>query len=140
MDASLDNKTIEDFKKRFRLKVANGLSKFKKPKRCRLKLGKIPEGMTRSLLLRLQENEDALFMFLEGFDVEYSENESKRSFRQSKIRLSVSKCFRKLGGLKRFASIKTVLDTVNKNKTDQDTIIRAVFDGTADSLLASVLG
>ena len=66
--------------------------------------------------------------------------ESKRSFRQSKIRQSVSKCFRMLGGLKRFASIKTVLDTVNKNKTDQDTIIRAVFNDTADSLLASVLG
>ena len=65
--ASLDNKTIEDFRKRFRLKVANGLSKFKQPKRCRLKLGKIPEGKTRSLLLRLQENEDAVFKFLEDF-------------------------------------------------------------------------
>ena len=136
----MDNKTIEDFKKRFRLKVANGLSKFKKPKRSRLKFGKIPEGKTRSLLLRLQENEDTVFKFLEDFDVEYSNNESERSLRPSKIRQSVSKCFRKLGGLKRFASIKTVLDTVNKNKTDQDTIIRAVFDGTADSLLASVLG
>ena len=66
--------------------------------------------------------------------------ESERSLRPSKIRQSVSKCFRKLEGLKRFASIQTVLDTANKNKIDHDTIIRAVLDGTADSLLASVLG
>ena len=136
----MDNKTIEDVKKRFRLKVANGLSKFKKPKRCRLKFGKIPEGKTRSLLLRLQENEDTVFKFLEDFDVEYSNNESEKSLRPSKRRQSVSKCFRKLDGLKRFASIQTVLDTANKNKIDHDTIIRAVFDGTADSLLSSVLG
>ena len=137
--ASLDNKTIEDFRKRFRLKIAEGLSKFKKPKRCRLKLGKIPEGKTRSLLLRLQEREDAVFKFLEDFDVEYTNNESERSLRPSKIRQSVSKCFRKLDGLKRFAAIQTVLDTANKNKIDHSTIIRAVLDGTADSLLASVL-
>lgn len=138
-NASLDNKTIEDFKKRFRLKIAKGLSIFKKPKRCRLKLGKIPEGKTRSLLLRLQEKEDAVFKFLEDFDVEYTNNESERSLRPSKIRQSVSKCFRKLDGLKRFASIQTVLDTANKNKIDHNTIIRAVLDGTADSLFASVL-
>ena len=66
--------------------------------------------------------------------------ESERSLRPSKIRQSVSKCFRKLDGLKRFASIQTVLDTANKNKIDHNIIIRAVLDGTADSLLASVLG
>ena len=66
--------------------------------------------------------------------------EGERSLRPSKIRQSVSKCFRKLDGLKRFASIQTVLDTANKNKIDHNTIIRAVLDGTADSLLASVLG
>ena len=65
--------------------------------------------------------------------------QSEQSLRPSKIRQSVSKCFRKLDGLKRFASIQTVLDTANKNKIDHDTIIRAVLDGTADSLLASVL-
>ena len=74
--ASLDIKTIENFRKRFRLKVANGLSKFKQPKRCRLELGKKTEGKTRSLLLRLQEREDAVFRFLGDFDVEYSNNES----------------------------------------------------------------
>ena len=137
--ASLDNKTIEEYRRRFRLKIANGLSKFRKPKRCRLKLGKIPEGKTRSLLLRLQEKEDAVFKFLEDFEVEYTNNQSEQSLRPSKIRQSVSKCFRKLDGLKRFASIQTVLDTANKNKIDHDTIIRAVLDGTADSLLASVL-
>ena len=66
--------------------------------------------------------------------------ESERSLRPSKIRQSVSNCFRKLDGLKRFASIQTVLDTANKNRIDNNTIIKAVIDDTADSLFAYVLG
>lgn len=66
--------------------------------------------------------------------------ESEGALHPSKIRQYVSKCFRKLDELKRFASIQTVLDTANKNKIDHNIIIRAVLDGAADSLLASVLG
>ena len=119
--------------------VEDGLEKFKPPKRCILKLGKIPEGKTRRLLLRLKNYEDAVFMFLDDFEVEFTNNESERSLRPSKIRQSVSKCFRKFEGMKRFASISTILETAKKNSIDHSTIIKAVFTGTARSLLANVL-
>lgn len=56
--------------------VYDGLNKFKPPKKCRLKLGKIPEGKTRSLLLRFENYEDSVSMFFDNFDVEYTNNES----------------------------------------------------------------
>ena len=65
--------------------------------------------------------------------------ESERSLRGAKIRQSVSKCFRKFEGMKRFASISTILETAKKNSIDHSTIIKAVFTGTARSLLASAL-
>ena len=119
--------------------IEEGLERFRSPKRCRLKLGKIPEGKTRRLLLRLRDYEYAVFMFLEDFEVEFSNNESERSLRGSKIRQSVSKCFRKFEGMKRFASISTILETAKKNSIDHSTIIKAVFTGTARSLLVSAL-
>ena len=135
----LDKDVINDFRSKLRAMIDEGLQRFKPPKRCRLKLGKIPEGKTRRLLLRLKDHEDSIFKFIEDFDVEYSNNESERSLRSSKVRQAVSKCFRKLEGMKQFASITTILDTARKNNIDHPLIIKAVFNGTARSLLSSAL-
>ena len=92
---SLPGCLIEIYKLRFREKIEEGLRLFPQPKRkSRLGLGKIPQGKTRSLLKRLQEHMDSAFLFLEDFDVDYSNNESERSLRISKVKQSVSKCFR----------------------------------------------
>ena len=64
--------------------------------------------------------------------------ESERSLRISKVRQSVSKCFRKFEGMKHFA-ISTILETAKKNGIDHSTIIRAVFNGTLGFLLANAL-
>jgi len=69
----------------------------------------MPEGKTRSLLPRLQERENEVFRFLEDFDVPYSNNESERSLRDSKVRKAVSKTFRTTGGLDDYAFVTTVL-------------------------------
>ena len=55
------------------------------------------------------------------------------------MRQAVSKCFRKLEGMKQFASITTILDTARKNNIDHPLIIKAVFNGTARSLLSNAL-
>ena len=73
---NLEDSKIEEFRKKLRKMVADGLEKFKPPKRCILNLGKIPEGKTRRLLLRLKNYEDAVFMFLDDFEVEFTNNES----------------------------------------------------------------
>ena len=65
--------------------------------------------------------------------------EAERSFRISKVRQSVSKCFRTEKGLYGFAAIMSVLDTANKSGINRIEMIKAVLDGTADTLLAPVL-
>lgn len=137
----LEEEKITQFRLRYRELIEEGLEKFPKPKKKKyaLGLGKMPEGKTRSLLLRLQERENEAFRFLEDFDVPYSNNESERSLRGSKIRKAVSKTFRTSEGMDIFAATTTVLDTAQKNGISRADMIKAVFDGTADALLASVL-
>ncbi len=74
----LEEEKITQFRLRYRELIEEGLKKFPKPKKKKyaLRLGKMPEGQTRSLLLRLQERENEAFRFLEDFDVPYSNNES----------------------------------------------------------------
>lgn len=137
----LEEEKINQFRIRFRAKIEEGLKIFKKPKKKKhaLRLGKMPEGKTRSLLLRLQDREDEVFRFLEDFDVPYSNNESERALRGSKVRKSVSKTFHTPEGLEDYAAVATVLDTAQKNGISRTDMINAVLNGTADKLLASVL-
>lgn len=65
--------------------------------------------------------------------------ECERSLRGSKVRKAISKTFRTTGGLDDYAAVTTVLVTAQKNGISRSDMIKAVFDGTADSLLASVL-
>ena len=137
---SLKQSEISEFKKEYRVLIKEGFETFKKPKRrSRLKVGKSPEGKIRSLLLRLEKYEEAVFLFLDNFDVEFTNNESERSLRGSKVRQSVSKCFRTNNGLNVFAKINTILDTAKKNGIDRYRMINSVLDNTAQSLLESVL-
>ena len=139
-ETSLSQSEISKFKEEYRTLIEEGLETFKKPKRrSRLKLGKIPEGKIRSLLLRLEKYEEAVFLFLDDFDVEFTNNESERSLRGSKVRQSVSKCFRTNNGLNVFAKVNTILDTAKKNGIDRYKMINSVLDNTAQSLLESVL-
>ncbi len=74
----LEEEKVTQFRLRYRGMIEEGLKKFPKPKKKKyaLGLGKMPEGKTRSLLLRLQERENEAFRFLEDFDVPFSNNES----------------------------------------------------------------
>lgn len=136
----IDEETVQKLRAEYTALIDEGLEIFRQPKRKSiLKLGRIPQGKTRSLLLRLKENTDAVFCFIENFDAWFTNNESERSFRVSKVRQSVSKCFRTEKGLSCFAAIMSVLDTAKKNGINRIEMIKAVFDGTADTLLAPVL-
>ena len=137
---SILQERILELRAEFTSLLDRGLELFKKPKRRSvLGLGKIPEGKTRSLLLRLKNNIDAVFCFIEDFDVWYTNNSSERAFRVGKVRQSVSKCFRTKQGLDTFATITSILDTAKKNKIKRTTMINAVLNGTAAELLATVL-
>lgn len=136
----VNDEVIECLRLRWRLLIDRGLVMFPQVKRkSRLGLGKIPQGKTRSLLLRLKDLEDCVFMFLEDFEVDYTNNRAEQSVRGSKVRQSVSKCFRTVAGLNLFANISSILDTGIKNGIAQDEMIEAVYAGTAEGLLKASL-
>lgn len=135
----LPKSVINEYKKKFIELIYLGLARIKKPNRKVLKLGKIPEGPERSLLLRLKKLINEVFRFAENFNVWFTNNESERSLRGSKVRQSVSKCFRTLEGLKIHASISSILDTAVKNGIKKSEMIKAVFDETAEDKLRAVL-
>lgn len=139
-DDSLPDDVIAGYRARYRAMIGNGLEMFPQLKRkSRLGLGKKPNGKTRLLLLRLLEHMDSIFLFLDDFDVGYTNNESERSLRISKVKQSVSKCFRTEESMSIFARITSVLDTAAKNGIDKDEMIDAIYDGSAAALLASKL-
>ena len=136
----VNDEVIECLRLRWRLLIDRGLVMFPQVKRkSRLGLGKIPQGKTKSLILRLKDLEDCVFMFLEDFEVDYTNNRAEQSVRGSKVRQSVSKCFRTVAGLNLFANISSILDTGIKNGIAQDEMIEAVYAGTAEGLLKATL-
>ena len=139
-DTQFTAEQIAKWKIEFLTLLDEGLTTFKRPKRRSvLKLGKIPEGKARSLLLRLMKHIDAVFLFIEDFDIWFTNNCSEISFRQSKVRQYVSKCFRTKEGLSTFATIMSVFDTTKKNNINRMKMINAVLTGTADKLLDPIL-
>lgn len=74
-------------------------------------------------------------MFLENFDVGFSNNESERSLRTAKVRQSVSKCFRTPNGLSVFADLHSVMDSAAKLGIDKLKMIEEIFEGTAAQTL-----
>ena len=78
---------IEIYRIRFREIMKKGLEIFPQPKcKSRLKLGKISQGKTRTILLRLQVVENSAFMFFEDFAVDYTNNFAEQSVIGSNVR------------------------------------------------------
>ena len=91
------------------------------------------------MILRLKDFEDYAFVFLEDFEIDYTNNRAEQSVRGNKVRQSISKCFRTFAGLNLFANILSILDTDIKNGIAQDEMIEAVYAGTAEGSLKAVL-
>ena len=140
-DDHIEDNIILDFRKRYDNMVNELLKKNPQPKKKKklCNSGKVFQGKTRSLLLRLYELKDCVFLFLENFGVAYSNNCAEISVRGAKVRQAVSKCFRTTKGLEDYAHIMSVLDTGQKIGIDPSDMIDAVYAGTADNLLATAL-
>ena len=105
------------------------------PKRKKGKQGRQAEGKTRSLILRMRKFRDAVFLFATNFKAWFTNNFSEQSVRGSKIRQSISKCFRTENGLKQYANITSMMETARKNGVGASAFIDSVFSGQAKNLV-----
>ena len=93
------------------------------------KRGRPANGPARSLLLRLQQEEDAVLRFATDFAVPFDNNQAERDLRMIKVQQKVSGCFRTPVGADHFCRIRGYISTMRKQGMHILTAIRSVFTG-----------
>jgi transposase len=99
-------------------------SQRKKGQRGRLKRSK-----SRNLLDRLIQFEDDVLRFMVELDVPFTNNQSERDLRMSKVQQKISGCFRSKLGAKFFSRIRSYLSTCAKNGVSSAEALRLLFEG-----------
>lgn len=93
------------------------------------KRGRPANGPARSLLLRLQREEDAVLRFATDFAVPFDNNQAEWDLRMIKVQQKVSGCFRTPLGADHFCRIRGYISTARKQGMHILTAIRSVFTG-----------
>lgn len=84
------------------------------------------------MFTRLREYKEEHLRFIKNFDVPFSNNEAERNLRKIKIKLNVSKRFGKLECAKKFAIIKTIIETAKKQHKDILYVFSEISKGNSD--------
>lgn len=94
----------------------------------------------RNLFTRLREYKEEHLRFIKNFEVPFSNNEAERNLRKIKIKLNVSKRFGKLECAKKFAIIKTIIETAKKQHKDILYVFSEISKGNYDVFELNVEG
>lgn len=73
---------------------------------------------TKAFIKRLIKRRENIFTFLYYAEVPFDNNGSERAIRNVKVKNKISGCFRSENGAKRFAILRSVIDTAAKNTHD----------------------
>lgn len=126
--SALDPGLLWRYQTAYRQIVARGLAHNPAPTRTGQR-GRPANGVCRSLLLRLQEREDAVLRFAIVFAVPFDNNQAERDLRMVKVQQKVSGCFRSTDGADHFCRIRGYLSTLRKQGTSILSALRSVFMG-----------
>jgi len=124
----LDPQLLQRYHRVYRRIVARGLLKNPAPERTGNR-GRPANGKTRSLLLRLDNHEDAVLRFAEDFAVPFDNNLAERDLRMVKLHQKISGCFRSEAGAKQFCTIRGYISTLRKQGIGVMSALSAGFSG-----------
>lgn len=79
------------------------------------KRGKIGQSAARNLLIRLDNDQDAVLRFAHDFRVPFDNNQAERDIRMIKLQQKISGCWRTSHGAEHFLAIRSYLSTAAKN-------------------------
>ncbi len=80
------------------------------------KRGKIKKSKTRNLLERLDQNREAVLLFLHDHRVPYTNNQAEQDVRMIKVHQKVSGAFRSTEGANIFCRIRGYISTLKKQR------------------------
>jgi transposase len=83
----------------------------------------------QNLLDRLEGYDHCILAFLSEFNLPFTNNESERTFRNMKVRIKISGCFRTLEGARRHARIRSYVSTLRKHGLPVLEYLRRALDG-----------
>jgi transposase len=126
--SALDPKLLVRYQALYRRIVERGLAQNPAPRRTGQR-GRPINGVCRSLLLRLQEREDAVLRFALDFAVPFDNNQAERDLRMVKVQQKVSGCFRSTEGADHFCRIRGYISTLRKQGAGILSALRSVFMG-----------
>jgi transposase len=125
---ALDPVLLLRYQTLYRRIVARGLAQNPAPTRT-CQRGRPANGICRSLLLRLEQREDAVLRFALDFAVPFDNNQAERDLRMIKVQQKVSGCFRSTDGADHFCRIRGYISTLHKQGSDILNALRSVFMG-----------
>jgi transposase len=127
-ETALDPVLLLRYQTLYRRIVARGLAQNPAPTRTG-KRGRPAHGVCLSLLLRLEQREDAVLRFALDFAVPFDNNQAERDLRMIKVQQKVSGCFRSTDGADHFCRIRGYISTLHKQGSGILNALRSVFMG-----------
>lgn len=131
----LDPDRIRAFSDRFDGLIEEAMEKNPSPPDTSGKRGRKKKGKVLSLVLRLKEHKDEVFLFATNFDATFSNNLAEASFRLVSQKRSVAGSFRSDAGAEAFVDLFSYLSTCRKHEIDCYTAISELLEGNAEELI-----
>lgn len=128
--ASLPEDVLEGFHRRFAeiLDVADAECP-PPPPPTEKKRGRRKKGKERALIERLREREDEICLFVKDLSIPFDNNLAERGFRQVKVKMKVSGCFRSAECLQQYLDVMSYIDTARKHGISAFKAVTMALDG-----------
>lgn len=132
---SFPEKEKEEFYNKYDETLSKGFALHPMPVKRSKKNGPVAKGKALNLLLRLKEYKQCYCMFVENFEVPFTNNTAEQSFRSFSEKMGVSQCFKTWEGARAFMVIWSYISSCIKHKLPIVDALVAAFEGRSNEFL-----
>lgn len=125
----LTKKEADKYRKKYRALLTRASRECPDPAIGLRKVGRPKRSKARNLLDRLNDFETEILRFMTDKRVPFTNNQSEREIRMTKVQQKISGCFRSKEGAKIFCRIRAYLSTCQKHGIQPTQALRLLFAG-----------